>query len=306
MRVWTIFLLSFAALAQDTTPQPGIPVRMVLTAEPHHSKDKVPVISQQDVAVQQGKEKPKIIDWQALQNDRATLQLAILIDDGTDTELGIQFNDLRQFIESQPSTTQVAVGYMRNGTVMETQGFTQDHAKAAKALRLPLGSGSINASPYVSLSDFVKRWPESNVRREVLMISSGIDPLYPSPDIQDPYLDQAIEQCQRAGILVHSIYYSMAGHFGHSFWRNSWGQNYLSKLADGTGGEAYWQGFTNPVSFDTFLKDLSQRLQNQYLITFRALASNSKKGSFERVKFSTELPNVELIGAERVYVPADR
>ena len=60
-----------------------------------------------------------------------------------------------------------------------TQNFTQDHAAAAKSLRLALGDFGAEASPYVSLSEFIKHWPATNgTRREVLMITSGIDGLY--------------------------------------------------------------------------------------------------------------------------------
>lgn len=69
--------------------------------------------------------------------------------------------------------------------------------------------------PYFSVVDLVKRWPQSSVRREVLMISDGIDRFYGSgPD--DPYPNSAIEAAQKAGIIVSAIYAPGVGHFGHS------------------------------------------------------------------------------------------
>ena len=69
------------------------------------------------------------------------------------------------------------------------------------------------------------------------------------PDPQDIYLEKAISDAQRAGMLVHSIYFPEAGHLGHSYWRGNWGQNYLSELTDETGGELYWcRGWHTPVS----------------------------------------------------------
>ena len=52
----------------------------------------------------------------------------------------MHLDDLKTFINAQPSTTLVGVGYMRNATVQIVQDLTTDHAAAAKALRLPLGS----------------------------------------------------------------------------------------------------------------------------------------------------------------------
>src|ERR1700688_2826052 len=102
-----------------------------------------------------------------------------------------------------------------------------------------MGVGLANGSPYFSLSDLIKRWPESTVRREVLMLSDGIDRYYDSADLADTDLDEAIQNAQRAGILVSAIYTPGVGHFGHSYWQTYWGQLYLAQLSDKTGGEAY-------------------------------------------------------------------
>lgn len=50
----------------------------------------------------------------------------------------------------------------------------------------------------------------------------------------------------RAGVTVSAIYTPGVGHFGHSYWQTYWGQIYLSQLADETGGEAYYIGFSGP------------------------------------------------------------
>jgi hypothetical protein len=236
-----------------------------------------------------------------LQGDRAELELFLLLDDAAGASLGSQFEDLRKFINFQPATTRIGVGYMRDGTVDIVQNLTEDHSKAAKALRLPLGIAGVNASPYFSVSDLIKRWPEAPVRREILMISDGIDRYGPG-GASDPYVDEAVEQAQRAGIVIFSIYTPGAGHFGHSFWRINWGQNYLSQLADETGGESYYLGSEAPVSFSPYLDDLGHRLLHQYLLTF--LAKPVKKAAMQSVKLRTEVPNAELVAADRVYVPA--
>ena len=95
----------------------------------------------------------------------------------------------------------------------------------------------------------------------------------------------------------HSIYYAGAGHIGHSYWRVNWSQNYLSELGDETGGEAYWQGFNSPVSFDPYLKDLTERLQNQYLMT---LVSDDTKGGLEPVRVTTSVSGVSLVAASKI------
>ena len=98
------------------------------------------------------------------------------------------------------------MAYMQNGMAEIVQDLTSDHAAAAKALRLADGSRGANASPYFSLSDLIKRWPASSARREVVMVSDGIDRYYGTGDLQDPYVDAAIDDAQRAGIVVSAIY----------------------------------------------------------------------------------------------------
>lgn len=294
-KILLVSSILLATLAAQTT----VPVRMVVTAEAHHSKD-VPEIRREDVQVYQGKERVRVNDWTPLRGEHAGLQLYILIDDGADQSLGSQIGDLRKFVQAQPAAAQIGVAYMRNGTVQKAQELTADHDRAAKSIRLPLGDYGIAGSPYQALTDLIHNWPETSSRREVLMITSGIDQYYTN-SLDNPYLDRAIKDAERAGIVVHSIYYSAAGHFGHSFARINWGQTYLSQLADGTGGESYWQGNGNPVSFSPFLDDVAQRLNNQYLLTFAALSEN--KPGFQAVKLRTEIPHVELISTDKVYVP---
>ncbi len=284
--------------AQDT----GVPTHLLVTVEARRGKD-VPDVTRGDVMVYEGRDRDPVTDWVPAQGDHAALELFILLDDGSGMNLGSQLDILHKFITAQPASTLIGVAYMQNGTARVEQNPTNDHALAAKALRLPRGIGGINASPYFSLSDLIKRWPESSARREVLMVSDGVDRYYGGGDPQDPYLDAAISDAQRAGIVVFAIYTPGAGHFGHSYWPNYWGQIYLSRVADETGGESYYIGFTGaPVSFDPYLEDMTRHLDHQYFLTF--LAKPPKKSGWQRIKVTTEVSNAELVAAHNVYVAA--
>jgi hypothetical protein len=290
-----------ALLAADVNPNAaaGVPAQMVVTVEAVHGKT-VPVLYQQDVKVQQNEDRRPVIEWVPLTGDQAGLELYIVLDDSSSTLMGTYLDELRQFITSQPATTAIGVGYMRNGTVMPGQDLTTDHALAAKALRLPLASVGINASPYLSLSDLIKHWPASARRHQVLLVTDGIDRLG-GTSVTDPYLDNAIDDALRAGVMVYTLYTPGAGHYGHSNWRIFQGQNCLSKLAEETGGEAYMMGFGPLVSFTPYLNALSDRLEHQYRLTF--LAKPQGKPGFQSVKLTTEVPNAELVAPGRVYVP---
>jgi hypothetical protein len=277
----------------------GVPARLVVTVEARHGKE-VPVIRREDVMAYQGKERGTVTDWLPLQGDHAGLEFFVLLDDASSTSLGSQLEDVRQFILGQPNTTSMGVGYMRDGTVDIVQNFTTDHAAAAKSLRLPFGSTGAISSPYFSVVDLLKRWPESAVRREILMVSDGIDRYGGAGLADDPYVTSAVEAAQKAGVIVFTIYANGVGHWGHSFWRINWGQNYLAQIADETGGESYFLGLETPVSFSPYLDDLSHRLNHQYLLTF--LAKPEKKAGLQAVRLRTEVPNAELVSADRVWV----
>lgn len=277
-----------------------VPVSVVVSVEARHGKD-IPVVNnKEDVRVLEGRDRLRVADWIPLQGSRADLELLVLIDEATDQVVASQFDDLRRFMSAQPPTTAIAVGYMEYGTVRMIQNFTKDHDAAGKALRIPLGTAAGGASPFLSITDVVKRWPETKARHSIFLISDGIDPL--QPGITDSYLDQAIETAQRTGTQIYSIYASRQGHFGHSLWRVNQGQNNLSELADKTGGESYFQGTDTPISFGPFLNEFAERLNHQYLLTF--LIKPDKKPSYQHVRLETEVPNAELVTAERVYVPA--
>ena len=135
------------------------------------------------------------------------------------------------------------------------------------------------------------------------MASDGIDLIYGSGDLLDPYLADAIRDAQRAGIIVSAIYTPGVGHFGHSYYQTYWGQLYLAELAEKTGGEAYYIGFNGaPVSFAPYLEGLANRLSHQYLLTF--LAKPPKKAGLQPIRIRTEVPKVDLVAPAEVFVPS--
>jgi hypothetical protein len=292
---------------------------MVVTVEPLKDEDRtIPALSRENVRVRQGKNTLTVNEWIPGRGEQAAMQLFILIDDTSDTVLGLQFNEMKSFIEAQPSTTAIGLGYMRNTGVNIVQNFTNDHALVSKALRLPFGSTGASDSPYLSVVNLVKGWPESKVRRQVLMITDGIDRLRGWSDPSSlaptrggfgrstlpfisPDVDRASRDAQRSGILIHSIYTQGVGHFGRSFFEITNGQNGLSKLADETGGESFMLGTQNAVSFKPWLDRLQSIIDNQYYLVFEARPG--KKSDLQRVRIDTEVPGAEIVSADNVWVP---
>lgn len=289
------------AFAQQQENAPGTSVSMIVTAEARRGKT-IPALQPQDVQVFQNKNKRPVTELLPLNGDHAQLQLLLLIDDSAQSSFNTEIPTLKQFVTSLPATTEIGIGYMRNGLTQMTSKFTSDHAAAAKAIRVALGPGGADVSPYESLSDAIKKWPETKARREVIMISSGIEGLGGGFTTDNPYVNSGISSAQKAGVVVYTIYSPSVGHWGHTFWRENWGENFLSMLSDGTGGDSYFIGYGPPVSFAPFLKEIREHLEHQYLLTFQAQAQN--KAGLQPVRVQAVNKDASLAAPTKVYVRA--
>jgi hypothetical protein len=289
--------LLFAPLANAQSQAAAGNATFTVTAVGKKDAD-VSNIPKDDVQLYQGKDRKQIGDWK--KGD--SLFLAILIDDSIDTSAGGQWDYLREFIMAQPPSTSVMVGYLTNNGTRVMQDFTPDHALAAKALRLPIGLGSIGSSPYLGTIDLLKRWPNTGPRRSVILITSGIDffrgpgfgPFYPD-------LDPLISRAERQNTNIWTIYYPSASHRGHSFRLGNNAQNNLDKLSQDTGAESYFLGTQMPVSIKPYLDEISVHLSNQYLLTFAG--NGGAKGKFQSMKVKTDLKEVEFLTPAAVFIP---
>jgi len=256
-----------------------------------------PIVTKDDVQLYLNKERTQVADWKHAEK----LYLAVLIDDSLDSVIASQWGDLKAFFLGQPDTTYISVAYTRNGAAMFVQDFTNDHELAAKALRLPLGSGGAFSSPYLALLDLMKRWPSSADRRAILLFSSGIDYFRGDFWTRPVDLDSTVSRAQKQNINIWTLYAPDAGHRARGFFLISRAQSYLSQLSDETGAESYYLGTGEPVTFKPYFDELALHLSNQYLLTFKA--SGGAKGRFQRVKVHTELPHVEFLAAPQAFLP---
>jgi hypothetical protein len=291
-----------AVRARQNTDQQGVPVSVIVTLEPKRGKT-IPPVELQDISVKEGRDKRPVTGFVPLHAQQGSLQLMLLIDDSARSTFDTEIGTLKQFVNALPPEVEVAVAYMRNGMAEVTAPFTRDHAAAANSIRVVMGPGGADVSPYDSLTDAVKKWPDSRAeRKEVVMISSGIEALGGGYTPDNPYVNAGIDAALKAGVVVYTIYDPSVGHFGHSFWRNTWGQNFLSQLSDETGGESYIIGFGSPVSFQPFLNSILFNLQHQYRLTFSARPEN--KSGFQSMRVSVAEKDASIAAPDRVFVRA--
>lgn len=277
-----------------STPGQG---EAIVTVIPKKGHERVTDISAQDVQLKINGKVTKVASWVPMRGANDDMEMVLLIDSSARNSLGQQINDIANFIKSVPANAKFALAYMDNGQAMLTGPLSTDHARALQSLHLPGGLPGSSGGPYFALSDLAHRWPSNDplARRIVVMITDGVDIYNPRFDPQDPYILAAITDAIRAHLVVYSIYWHDMGRFDNMQYFNDSGQSLLAEVTQATGGDAFWMGTGEPVSFQPFFEDLSWRLQNQYRLNF-----------YSELKDKPEIRsmNVKVGGAAiKVYAP---
>ncbi len=225
------------------------------------------------------------------------MTLAILIQDDLVSTASLEIKALGEFIRKLPKGTRVMIGYIRTGSLDVRQKFTVDLEKAASALRTPLGLASAAPfNPYVEVLEGLSRFDSQPAgRRSMLVISDGLDVsrgIDSSAPTQSLDLQRAINQAQRRSVAIYSFYVPsvVLASSGNQLLIGN-GQSSLERLADETGGKAFFQGTGAPVSFNPFLKELGAALERQIALTY--LSTHPNKG-FHRLQIRSLTPGVEL------------
>ncbi|HEY8184642.1 MAG TPA: hypothetical protein VIF64_01155 [Pyrinomonadaceae bacterium] len=193
------------------------------------------------------------------------LNLAVLVQDDLVSQVGNELGVTAEFIRSLPSGSRVMVGYITTGTLQVRQPFTSDLDKAARSLRVPRSSTSASAfNPYVevieALRNFNADWKGKNA---VLLISDGLDTsrgFDASTSAHTLDLERAIKHANDRNVAVYAFYAPGVGLTSRSRLAASYGQNSLNRLADDTGGKAFFQGITGFVTFDSYFERLTRTL----------------------------------------------
>ncbi len=199
----------------------------------------------------------------------APLNIAILMQDDLISQVGNELNVTRDFIRSLPEGSRVMVGYITAGTLQVRQPFTTDLEMAARSLRIPRSSASGSPfNPYVEVIEALRRFDANwKGKNAVLLISDGLD-ISRGFDVtssgQTLDLQRAIKQANDRNVAVYTFYAPAVGLTSRSRIAASYGQNSLNRLANETGGKAFFQGTTGFVTFDSYFQRLRQMLNEQY------------------------------------------
>ena len=305
--VFAVALLTvygMSSLAQNPTPTPGrtprgevrtvsIPISIFTRQE--LKEDRLQEYLQLDrLIVKENGDEQQILSIRSIED--APLALAVLIQDDLGSEFNLQIAEIKKFITSLPRGSRVMVAYLRGGSAQIRQRFTTDLEAAANSFRI-VTSSSVSAprNPYDGVIDILERFDALPAgRRAILMVSDGLDvsngisSASPSQSID---LDRAILRAQRKSVAVFSVYSPSSSNPNENSTLTLFGQGSLQKLSDETGGRAFFQGSSAPVSFVPFFKDLSLLLTRQFLLTY--LSTHMKKGYY-KVQVTSTNPEIKV------------
>jgi hypothetical protein len=197
------------------------------------------------------------------------LNLAVLIQDDLVPQVGSELGVTREFIRSLPKGSQVMVGYITSGSLQVRQPFTTDLEKAARSLRIPIGSTAVSPfNPYVEVVEALKKFKDEGPNANaILLISDGLDTSRGFDSTAGGHtidIERAIKEANKRRVAVFSFYAPSVGLTSRSRLAASYGQSSLNRLANETGGRAFFQGTTGFVTFDSYFDRLRVQLNRQY------------------------------------------
>lgn len=243
-----------------------------------------------EIIVKEDNEDQTILSIRSVTN--TPLHIAVLIQDNLSSNVNLQLEEIKNFIKKLPEDSRVMVAYLRAGTTQVTQKFTTDLDKAASSIRAVVGSSTIAPnSPYEGVEEVLQRFDALPTgRRAILLVSDGLDLSNPSPG-QSLELDRAILKAQRRSVAVYSFYSSATLTENGNSNQILNAQGSLERLAEETGGRAYFQGTITPISFQPFFKDLNLALNRQFALTY--LSTHLKKG-YHKVQVLSTNPEIKI------------
>jgi hypothetical protein len=274
----------------------------VVTVLPKHEGDVAPSVANQDLSLKVNGKSAKVTTWAPFKSPGDKLELVLLIDESARSSLGTQMNEIEGFVKTLPPNAKAGIAYMENGRAAFSAPLSADHSQVLKALHLPSGGAGVDSSPYFCLSDLAKNWPSQDpeARREVVMVSDGVDRYNLHFDPDDPYVQAATSDAVKAHMVVYAIYWLGRGRVDQTVYENNAGQNLMQIVTQATGGKSFWQGTGNPVSFQPFFEELTRRLRNQYELAFTTGIKG--KPEVETMKLKLSAPGDDVSAPQQVLV----
>jgi len=189
--------------------------------------------------------------------------IEVLIQDNLVPAVNNELEGLRNMIRSLPQGSRVLTAYITSGSLAVTQDFTSDRSRAAASVRVLRGAGARPYSPFVALSEGLRRFDsQPQARRVVLLISNGLDSSRGFEEANPASslgLDRSIQDARRRQVAVFSIFAPEIAPVGPNRVGSLLGTGSLKRLANETGGRTYGGGMS-VVNFSPYIRDFRNSL----------------------------------------------
>ena len=117
------------------------------------------------------------------------------------------------------------------------------------------------------MRDAIRQFPsDGSNRNAVLLISDGLDTSRGfdfSSTVYSIDLDRAVREAKSRNVAVYSFYAPTVGLTSYDQTAVSYGQSALNRIANETGGRAFFQG-TSFVTFDSYFDNLRRALNARF------------------------------------------
>jgi hypothetical protein len=196
------------------------------------------------------------------------LNLAVLVQDDLVSRVGSELGVTGDFIRALPAGSRVLVGYLTAGALQVRQPFTTDLEQAARALRMPVANeAAAPYNPYVEVLEALRKFDAKDAHQNaVLLISDGLDTSrgFDSDSVLNSVdLNRAVREAKQRNVSVYAFYAPTVGLTSYNQTAVSYGQGALNRIADETGGRAFFQG-TSFVTFDSYFDRLRHALNERF------------------------------------------
>lgn len=171
-----------------------------------------------------------------------------------------------------------------------TQDFTGNAEKLANGVRMlrPGGGTAMYDAIYGACRDKLeKKNAEGGVRRAIILLSDGED------NQSRVTRDDAIEEAQRAEVIVYSISTNVSG-------TKTRGDKILEAIADATGGRAFFPFKIEDVS-DAF-SQIQEELRSQYAISYKP-ANFVADGKYRSIDIESVNKKYKVRGRKGYFAP---
>jgi VWFA-related protein len=270
--------------------QVTIPITLRLRNESRAKRELEPI---GNITVREDGEAQEVLSIRGI--GASPLTVAVLIQDGVVPSVSSDIGRIADFVRRLPRGSRVLVGYIRSGSLQVRQKFTGDLERAASALRPPVPFASASSSnTYLEIIEGLRRFDSQPTgRRAMLVVADGLDTSQGfeiAP--QSLNLERSIREAQRRSVAIYSFYApTVTSAAGNNQLLVGNAQGSLERLSEETGGRAFFQGTSAPVSFEPFLHDLATSLTRQFAVTY--LSTHPNKG-YHRIEVLSERQDMEL------------